>query len=113
MKKLFVLGLSIFSTLQAQQTILHCGQLFDAKRGKFLKAQSIIVEGNRIKVVVKGYEQANQNDRTIDLKNKTVLPGFIDMHVHIEGETNNSSYIKRWCHKKRLLFWVFYLSTVC
>ena len=96
MKKLFVLGLSIFSTLQAQQTILHCGQLFDAKRGKFLKAQSIIVEGNRIKAVVKGYEQANQNDRTIDLKNKTVLPGFIDMHVHIEGETNNSSYIKRF-----------------
>ena len=96
MKKLFVLGLSIFSTLQAQQTILHCGQLFDAKRGKFLKAQSIIVEGNRIKVVVKGYEQANQNDITIDLKNKTVLPGFIDMHVHIEGETNNSSYIKRF-----------------
>ena len=96
MKKLFVLGLSIFSTLQAQQTILHCGQLFDAKRGKFLKEQSIIVEGNRIKAVVKGYEQANQNDRTIDLKNKTVLPGFIDMHVHIEGETNNSSYIKRF-----------------
>ena len=96
MKKLFVLGLSIFSTLQAQQTILHCGQLFDAKRGKFLKAQSIIVEGNRIKAVVKGYEQANQNDITIDLKNKTVLPGFIDMHVHIEGETNNSSYIKRF-----------------
>ena len=96
MKKLFVLGLSIFSTLQAQQTILHCGQLFDAKRGKFLKAQSIIVEGNRIKAVVKGYKQANQNDRTIDLKNKTVLPGFIDMHVHIEGETNNSSYIKRF-----------------
>lgn len=96
MKKLFVLGLSIFSTLQAQQTILHCGQLFDAKRGKFLKAQSIIVEGNRIKAVVKGYEQANQNDISIDLKNKTVLPGFIDMHVHIEGETNNSSYIKRF-----------------
>ena len=96
MKKLFVLGLSIFSTLQAQQTILHCGQLFDAKRGKFLKAQSIIVEGNRIKAVVKGYEQASQNDITIDLKNKTVLPGFIDMHVHIEGETNNSSYIKRF-----------------
>ena len=96
MKKLFVLGLSIFSTLQAQQTILHCGQLFDAKRGKFLKAQSIIVEGNRIKAVVKGYEQTNQNDISIDLKNKTVLPGFIDMHVHIEGETNNSSYIKRF-----------------
>ena len=35
-------------------------------------------------------------DQTIDLKNKTILPGFIDMHVHIESESNPSTYIDRF-----------------
>ena len=36
------------------------------------------------------------NDQTIDLKSKTILPGFIDMHVHLESEFNPQLYIKRF-----------------
>ena len=32
----------------------------------------------------------------IDLKSKTVYPGFIDMHVHIESESNPSKYLDKY-----------------
>jgi imidazolonepropionase-like amidohydrolase len=32
----------------------------------------------------------------IDLKSQTVMPGLMDMHVHIEGESNPRAYINRF-----------------
>lgn len=57
---------------------------------------TIVVEGDKIVKVEKGYAQAAENDKVIDLKSKTVLPGLMDMHVHIEGETSRDNYIKRF-----------------
>jgi adenine deaminase len=38
-----------------------------------------------IKAVQDGFVSLwNSNDKTIDLKTKTVMPGWIDMHVHVE-----------------------------
>lgn len=37
---------------------------------------------------------ASQDDEVIDLKTKTVMPGLIDMHVHLESETNPKSYLE-------------------
>lgn len=98
MKKIITL-LSLFFTflLTAQSTYLHCGKLIDTNNGKVLKEMTVIVTGNKITAVKKGYVQApSANDKTIDLKNKTVLPGLIDMHVHIEGEYNAQSYVNRF-----------------
>lgn len=80
--------------LFAQRTILHCGQLIDVKAGTVLKEMSVIVEGNKIAEVRKGYIAASGNDKVIDLKNKTVMPGLIDMHVHMESETNPNRYME-------------------
>ena len=89
------------STVFAQQTYLHCGTLFDAKNGKFIKEQTVIVEGDKILQVKKGFLLPSQAEiKVIDLKDKTVLPGFIDMHVHIESETNNTSYINRFVNNE-------------
>lgn len=97
MKKWSIWLLLVAASVQAQQTYLHCGSLFDAQKGKILKEQTVIIEGDRIVAVKRGYQNPTSPAAIqIDLKDKTVLPGFIDMHVHIEGETNNSSYIKRF-----------------
>ncbi len=97
MKKWSIWLLLVAASVQAQQTYLHCGSLFDAQKGKILKEQTVIIKGDRIVAVKKGYQNPTSPAAIqIDLKDKTVLPGFIDMHVHIEGETNNSSYIKRF-----------------
>ncbi|MGB1449682.1 MAG: amidohydrolase family protein [Flavobacteriaceae bacterium] len=97
MKKISVLLSLIFSMgLFAQKTYLHCGKVFDSKSGKIKKEQTIIVEGDKIIAVKKGYVLPETSDQVIDLTSKTVYPGFIDMHVHIEGESSPTKYLDRY-----------------
>ena len=90
---LLVLVVTAMNVLNAQRTIIHCGQLIDVKNLQVLKEMSVIVEGNKITDVQKGYTAAVNNDKIIDLKNKTVMPGLIDMHVHMEDETGPTKYL--------------------
>jgi len=47
--------------------------------------------------VMDGYIQTKQKDtQIIDLKNKTVLPGLTDMHIHIESETGPNKYLEEF-----------------
>jgi len=98
MKNLLTLCILLFSLfLSAQSTYLHCGKLIDTKNGKTLKEMTVVVSGNKITDIKKGYIQTvSDKDKTIDLKDKTVMPGLIDMHVHIEGEYDAHSYINRF-----------------
>ena len=85
MKNRFLL-LLLFSVsiLSAQKTYLHCGTIIDVETGKLLREKTIVVSGNKIEAVEDGYTQGGAADMVVDLKQKTVLPGFIDMHVHID-----------------------------
>ncbi len=96
MKKILFLVLILVSTTiaMAQTQLLHCGKLVDTENGKVLSEQTIYVTGNKIDKVVAGYASAKGAETTINLKDKTVLPGLIDMHVHIEGETNPKRYLE-------------------
>jgi len=80
---------------QAQKTMLHCGQIYHPHEGKWASKQTIVVEKNRILRVESGFSKPSAGDLVIDLSNQTVLPGLIDMHVHIESETSKDQYIKR------------------
>jgi len=91
--KILVLFFTISVT--AQNTYLHCGKLIDTKSGKVLKEKTIVVSGDKIISVENGYiNPSNTEDIIVDLKSKTVMPGLIDMHVHIESETNPKSYLE-------------------
>ena len=99
MKKLITIFVAIFSisSLMAQDIYIHAGKLVDTKNGKVLNEQTIIVSGEKIKSVKKGFiEPASEEDSLIDLRNKTVLPGLTDMHVHLEGETNPAEYLEKF-----------------
>lgn len=90
---IFLVTTSLFS----QNTYLHCGRLIDAKTGKVEKEMTIIVSGNKIIDLQKGYlNTENNKDVVVDLKEKTVMPGLIDMHVHLEMEFGPSVYIERY-----------------
>lgn len=99
MKKLLALCVSLFyaTLLMAQDTYLHCGKIIDTKSGKILSQKTIIVTGNTIKSVENGYVQPDSSeDVIVDLKSKVVMPGLIDMHVHIESETNPKAYLEKY-----------------
>ncbi|MFT5891557.1 MAG: imidazolonepropionase-like amidohydrolase [Dokdonia sp.] len=90
---LFVLFISITSFAQ-EATLLHCGRLIDTENGTVLTERTITVQGNKIVSIVKGYTPPKNNQTVVDLTSKTVMPGLIDMHVHIEGETSPTRYLE-------------------
>ena len=66
--------------------MIHAGNLIDGKSDVVQSKMSIIIDGNQITEVIKGYIPTNNYKTYIDLKNYTVLPGLMDMHVHFGGE---------------------------
>jgi imidazolonepropionase-like amidohydrolase len=95
MRNLFLLCFLITGLITtAQRTIIYCGQLIDVKSGQILSQMSIIVSGNKISDLQKGFISAGPADKTIDLKNRTVMPGLIDCHVHLESETSPNAQLK-------------------
>jgi len=97
MKKVLTLGLSLLAFAGfAQKTILHCGSLIDVKTQMVLKNRSIVVEGKKIVAVSEGFLSPAKGDVVINLKDRTVMPGLIDSHVHLESETNPGAYLDRF-----------------
>ncbi|WP_296382479.1 amidohydrolase family protein [Winogradskyella sp.] len=98
MKALLRILVLLFTvSLTAQNTYLHCGKLIDTKSGKVLSKKTVVVSGDKIISVENGYvNPKNSEDTVVDLKSKTVMPGLIDMHVHIEGETSPTRYLERF-----------------
>lgn len=99
MTRLFSTLIITFSclVLSAQSTYIHCGQLIDTKAGTLLSERTIVVKGKKITDVFKGYVTPRSKEATtIDLKNKVVMPGLIDMHVHIENEFNPKTRLERY-----------------
>lgn len=98
MKKIiiFLILLSVSSFSFAQRTLIHCGTLINGKNKDVQNQVTVVVEGNKIISVDKGFTKADREDKVIDLSKKTVMPGLIDMHVHIESETSKDGQIKRY-----------------
>ncbi len=99
MKKLliFCFGILLSAGLQAQDLYIQAGKLVDTKSGKVLTEKTIIVSEERIKSVEDGFvNPESEKDSVIDLRDKTVLPGLTDMHVHLESETNPQKYMERF-----------------
>ncbi len=96
-KLLYILVVLIGSSAISQSLYLHCGKLIDTEKGNVYTNQTIIITGNKIQSIENGFvTPKNQDDKIIDLKDKTVLPGLMDMHVHMEMETNPKAYLEEY-----------------
>lgn len=78
-------------------TVIHCGHAIDTNSGKLLGETSIVIDGPRIRDVKPGRSEL-AGSRSIDLGNATCLPGLIDSHTHLTGETSPTGYTDqfRW-----------------
>ena len=73
-----------------QVVAIRAGRLFDARSGRMSTGQTILIRGDKIAEV-----GANLNvppdARVIDLGDATVLPGMIDVHVHVNVGGNEGA----------------------
>ncbi len=70
---------------KAQYSVIKAGHFFDARSGKMLENQTIIIENGKIKEVGTNLK-INKTDLVIDLSTSYVLPGLMDCHVHITAD---------------------------
>jgi imidazolonepropionase-like amidohydrolase len=64
-------------------TLIVNGTAIDPGTGKIIPNAVISIEGDHITAINEGGSQASrEGDRVIDAKNKFILPGYIDTHVH-------------------------------
>jgi len=101
MKQLFLLFLICAGNFLAiaQKTYIQCGRLIDGISNTERNAATIVVQGNKIIEVKDGYITGGASDNTIDLKGKTVMPGFIDCHVHLEFQYSKTSFAEGFREK--------------
>lgn len=80
----------------SQSIYIHCGNLIDTEKGTSVGQKTIVVTGEYISDILNGLVKPPVGAQLIDLSQLTVMPGFIDLHVHIESESNPKSYLEKY-----------------
>jgi imidazolonepropionase-like amidohydrolase len=80
MKRLILLTLLLATTLTAQPIVIRAARVIDG-RGHVIEDAAVVVEGSKIVRIIP--DAKTLKDVSIDLGDKTLMPGGIDTHVHI------------------------------
>ena len=97
------IGVLVGAVVQAddsgQDVVRHirAGALFEARTGEVLRDRLITVTGDRITGVAPWAGEAPGDAELIDLSESFVMPGLMDMHVHVTGHLDRyffSSYFQ-------------------
>jgi len=84
------LGFAQVSTATEPPSIIHAGQLLEMPGQAPLNQVSLIVVDGKVKAVQPGFVDAAAagvpaDTKVVDLSGMFVMPGFIDLHVHLTG----------------------------
>ena len=92
--KLLCLALTVTGAAHAEESApiaIKAAHVFDAVTGHLADNGAVLVQDGKIKAV--GSDQIIPADaKVIDLGSATLLPGFIDAHVHMDSESSDNWY---------------------
>ncbi|WP_394205270.1 amidohydrolase family protein [Shewanella waksmanii] len=77
-------------------TLLIADGYIDVAQGKTIKNVAVYIEGNTItRVTTEKPSLASGSFQVVDLSGKTLLPGVMDMHVHLTGDAEDNFLASR------------------
>jgi imidazolonepropionase-like amidohydrolase len=77
---------------QAKTVAVTAERLLDVKTGKYLEKPLLVIEDGRIAKVGKAGDAIPAGAERVDLAGVTLLPGLIDMHVHLTSAGKYGGY---------------------
>lgn len=80
----------------AADTLIHAGRLIDGQSNEVAEGMTVRVRGSQIATIERGYSSAGADDILIDLTDHTVMPGLMDMHVHLTEEYSPDSRLNKF-----------------
>jgi imidazolonepropionase-like amidohydrolase len=79
------------SALVSAKTLLHAGKLIDGRAETARANVTVTIEGERITGIADGFAAPAAGDTVVDLRNATLMPGWMDMHVHITSQQSGAA----------------------
>jgi imidazolonepropionase-like amidohydrolase len=92
-------GLAALAPAAAQEVaptttdvVVTAAHMLDARSGRLVDQPQVLVRDGRIVAVGRAGAEVPANARRIDLPGMTLLPGLIDMHVHLDSDPSYGGY---------------------
>jgi imidazolonepropionase-like amidohydrolase len=79
-------------TAQAETVVVTADRMVDVIAGRITERPQIVITDGRISAVATQGAEMPKDARRIDLPGITLLPGLIDMHVHLTGDPRYGGY---------------------
>jgi imidazolonepropionase-like amidohydrolase len=88
------IGLAAAATAGAEDLIISADRMLDVRTGKMVANPQILVREGRVVAIRQGANAADGDKaaKRINLPGMTLLPGLIDMHVHLDSDPAYSGY---------------------
>lgn len=74
--------------------LIHAGHLIDGLSASARERVTIVVEGERVVAVAAGFRAPAAGEELVDLSGSWVLPGLIDLHVHLGSQSSPTAYLE-------------------
>lgn len=101
-------GLALSPLLFAETRLIHAGTLLAVPGEPPVRQQTIVITGDKVRLVAPGYRKPEEYDAVsvIDLSDSFVMPGLMDMHVHLQVELSpqRDSRELRWSNELVQMF---------
>src|SRR5262245_4922359 len=68
----------------AATTVITADRMLDVRSGRMIERPQLVVRDGRIETVGRAGDSAPADAQRIELPGMTLLPGLIDMHVHLD-----------------------------
>jgi imidazolonepropionase-like amidohydrolase len=85
-------AMSAFAQPAGTATVVTAARLLDVRTGRVVENPQVVVQGQRIVSVGRAGDAVPAGAARVDLPGMTLLPGLIDMHVHLDSDPSYGGY---------------------